>query len=324
MSVPVSFGLKLPNCAGMMCPPEWARPDTIVDLARRAQRSGYSSAWLHEHLLMPAEYEHLGNAHLYDPSVVMATVLASVPDIVVGTAAVVLPLSEPVSLARRMMTMQSFHPGRAVFGLGAGQYASEFAAFGTDLFDKRGRVMEEYLRLIDDLVDSGMVTFDGEFRSLAGARFHPTAAAVGRPPIWIAGNAAPAIRRAARFGDGWISVAKSPEELGECVAMLKEHLGSGRRDAGRPFHVAMSTTVVREDAGRAARAGLHEHRRVVRGDAAEICADLAAYADAGVDTFILTFGANALEEVHEDLEWFASEVVGGFARHRHDREAVVD
>lgn len=305
-----SFGFKLPNCGGIVCQPEWANPRTILDLAQRAQSLSYDSLWVHDHLLMPAEYEHLADAHIYDPMTVMTQVLASIPEITLGSAAVVLPLNEPVSLARRMMTLQSFHPGRVVFGVGGGQYASEFAAFGdTDMFSKRGKVVTEYLELLEQLFTQGTVDFTGEFRTLSKAIFHPTANQVGRPPLWIAGNALPAIRRAARFGDGWITLTRSASELREGIALLQEQRAQhGRCD--RQFDVAMSTTVIREAPGRKARdGGIHEHRRTVYGDTDSVAAQLRAFNSLGVGTFILTFGVDELESLYEDLAWFSAEVM---------------
>jgi alkanesulfonate monooxygenase SsuD/methylene tetrahydromethanopterin reductase-like flavin-dependent oxidoreductase (luciferase family) len=221
----------------------------------------------------------------------------------------ILPLNEPVSLARRMMTMQAFAPGRAIFGVGAGQYESEFSAFGSDLFRKRGKVTEEYLTLIRALHEGGTVTVPGEFRSVTDGVFHPGAQTVGRAPIWVAGNAPAAVRRAGRLGDGWICAARPLEDVRAGVQMVHEVVAGAGRDPDADFTVALSTTLVRVAPGRRPRdGGLHEHSRNISGGADEIADTLSGFAQAGVDHVILTFAVDELTDLKHDLEWFATAV----------------
>jgi alkanesulfonate monooxygenase SsuD/methylene tetrahydromethanopterin reductase-like flavin-dependent oxidoreductase (luciferase family) len=298
-----TYGFKLPNCGGMMAQPDWATPETIMRLARRAADLGYHSVWLHDHFVAPKEYDHLPEVPALDPLTVMSQVTAVVPDITVGTAALVLPLREPVALAKQMVTLSAFAPGRVIFGLGAGQYESEFEAFGSDTFGKRGKVVEESLVLIGKLMAEDRVTFDGQFRQLRAARFEPRP--VSRPPIWVAGNAAPAVRRAARLGDGLIIAARSEEEVVESVRFARQARDTA---GGGAFPIALSTTVVRAERGGRGGPKLHEHKRNIAGTAAEVAAAMGRYAAAGVDHVILTFSTDTVDALVEDMEWFAENV----------------
>jgi probable F420-dependent oxidoreductase len=303
-----TYGFKLPNCGGMMARPEWATPETILRLAGRAADLGFHSVWLHDHFVAPKEYDHLPQVPALDPLTVMSYLTAAVPGITVGTAALVLPLRDPVALAKQMVTLSEFAPGRVVFGLGAGQYESEFEAFGSDAFGKRGKVVEESLSLIGTLLSQDRVTFDGEFRRLRDARIQPLPSS--RPPVWVAGNAPPAIRRAARLGDGWICAARSEDEVAESVRLVR---ATRQKAGGGPFTVALSTTVVRGERGGRSGPKLHEHRRTISGDAVTVAATMDRYAAAGVDHVILTFSTDTVDALVEDMEWFAENVVGATA-----------
>ncbi|BCB89906.1 LLM class flavin-dependent oxidoreductase [Phytohabitans suffuscus] len=300
-----TFGFKLPNCGGMMARPEWTTPANILRLARRAAELGFDSVWLHDHYVAPREYDHLPLVPALDPLTVMSYVTAAVPGITVGTAALVLPLREPVALAKQMVTVSEFAPGRVVFGVGAGQYESEFEAFGSTAFGRRGKVVEESLTLIGRLMSEDRITFDGEFRQLRDARIQPLPAT--RPPIWVAGNAPPAIRRAARHGDGWICAARAEPEVAELVRLART---SREKAGGGPFTVALSTTVARAERGGRSGPKLHEHKHNITGDAAAVAAAIDRYAEAGVDHVILTFATDTLDALVEDMQWFAENVVG--------------
>jgi probable F420-dependent oxidoreductase len=305
-----TFGLKLPNCGGMMCPPEWATPETILRLATRAAELDLHSVWLHDHFLVPTEFAHLPHAPGFDPLTVMGYLAASTQTIKIGTAALVLPLHEPVLLAKRMMTLESFAPGRTIFGVGAGQYESEFDAFGSDIFSKRGRVTEEYLNIVRALVSDGPVSFDGEFRRLRDARFEPRSGAIGRPPVWVAGKAPVAIRRAARLGQGWICVNMPPEDVRHGADLIAETRAADTASADGEFTIAMSTTISRQSAGTARQdRKLHEHKTSFSGDATGVAETIGRYVAAGVDHFIVTFATETVEALLEDLEWFVREVV---------------
>jgi probable F420-dependent oxidoreductase len=296
------FGYKLPNCAGVICEPDWARPQTIERLAAHAGATGFDSVWLHDHLLTPAELRHVPAPAFYDPVVLMPWLATIVPGVLIGVATLVIPLREPVGLAKQLATLEALFPGRIVAGVGVGRYESEFVAFGSDRFRKRGRMTDEYLRLMRALLSEPEVTLTGEFRSVAGAIAYPQKL----PPLWVGGSAPAALRRAARLGDGWVPAAMTPEDVRAGRARLDEALDAeGRERAAIP--VALSLTVERvRTSGATARedGGLHVHHLVVSGSDAAVAEQLAAYAAAGVSHFLLSFRAASPEHVLEDMTWF--------------------
>jgi alkanesulfonate monooxygenase SsuD/methylene tetrahydromethanopterin reductase-like flavin-dependent oxidoreductase (luciferase family) len=93
--------------------------------------------------------------------------------------------------------------GRLSLGVGAGYIAFEFDALGRN-FHTRGARMDEQLALLRELWTSSAVTFQGREHRIDGAGLNPLP--VQRPiPLWVAGTVRASVRRAVRYGAGWIA-----------------------------------------------------------------------------------------------------------------------
>lgn len=300
----VRIGYKLPNCGGVLCPPEWATVETIDAVARLAVGFGFDSLWLHDHLLTPAELSHLDRPAAYEPIVLATHLGALFPQVEIGVATLLLPLRDPVVLAKQLVTTDALLDGRFIAGLGAGRYASEFTAFGSTAFGRRGAVVGEHLEILRRLLSQPEATFAGEFRSVSGAAMWPKPPA-GRPRLWVAGQVPAALRRAARYGDGWIGASISAEEVetarGSLLATLQE---TGRDPSG--FTLAVSLTV--DPVGAGGREALHTHRQSIGGTTPEIVERLLEYVSAGASHFMLTFPAATVDELEQMMRWFITEV----------------
>jgi probable F420-dependent oxidoreductase len=310
----MKIGFKLPNCAGVLCEPAWATPENLLDLSRLAHKLGYDSLWMHDHLVAPDEVQ-LEEPNFHDPLVSISHLAAMVPDITFGMATLILPLRDPVALARQLVTMQAFFPKRLIAGVGIGRYKSEFLAAGSPLFHQRGKVTTEALKLIRALWEQPEADFEGEFFTLQGARFYPKPEARGGIPIWVGGNAKAAVRRAAALGDGYVPAAKLPGEIREDRALLLEELERhGRHPQEFPIGLSLTVDLLREAEDQAAEMearGLHGHaeERVVRGGPHRVTERFRELADAGVSHFLLSFRASSLEELKDRLAWFARDMM---------------
>jgi alkanesulfonate monooxygenase SsuD/methylene tetrahydromethanopterin reductase-like flavin-dependent oxidoreductase (luciferase family) len=300
------FGFKLPNCGGVMCPPDWATPETVEALARQAAKAGFQSLWLQDHVLTPRELEHLPDPAFLEP-ITVALVLASIVPLQIGIATLVLPLRDPVVLAKQLATASRFFPGRFIAGMGSGRYRSEFESFGSDQFDDRGKVLEDYLKVIQALFSEDRVTSTGGFRPLTDAEMYPKPRP-GDLSIWVAANGPVGVRRAARLGDGWIVGSPQLSEFKVAVDTYRKARGQVGRSLSAPA-IALSLTVDR-DQGTAAPDGpeLHRHAYTLRGTSAEVAAALGTYVAAGATHFLMTFPSATLSELAQKMDWFATEV----------------
>ena len=258
--------------------------------------------WATDHVVMPEELRE-PYGQLLEPFVTMAYIASRTQKLKVGTSCLVLPQRNPILVAKQAATLDSFSNGRVVLGLGAGWAEMEFGYLNAD-FRRRGRVMDESIRLMKTLWKDDVIRFKGEFFQVEDALFLPKPAH-GDIPVWIGGNGRTAVRRAAAMGDGWHPVGTDVEGFAEGARRIRE---SGR-------HIALSvrmTTDVRKK--REAYVGTNNEKRVaVSGSAAEIRKQIDAYAQAGLEYYCASINHPAASEIVADLRKFASEVIGSYS-----------
>ncbi len=149
------------------------------------------------------------------------------PDISVMISIYLLPLRHPLPVARQLATMHKIAPGRMLFGVGiGGEDRHEVEVCGVDP-STRGRRMDEMLPLLRALMRGETVSVDGDFFRIHEARVKPT---IDPPiPIIVGGRSDAALRRAGRFGDGWIGAWCSENRFTKALTLIEEAAeGCGR------------------------------------------------------------------------------------------------
>lgn len=269
----------------------WATPDNQVTVARRAEELGYSSLWVAQRLLFPLEprndYPPLPGQpwpasfeRVVDPLVTLAHVAGATRRIRLGTATILALFVPPAVLAKQLATLDAVAGGRLDVGLSLGWSADEYAACGVP-FTERGARFDEYLRCLTALWADDPVEFDGRFYAVPRGVFQPKPHQRPRPPILLGGYAPAALRRAARFADGYIG-GNLP--LPRVVPLLDE-LRTAVTGAGRD---ASAFRVVCRGSVRLSDGPLPEDgRRPLWGSLDQIRADLSRYAEAGLDELFL-------------------------------------
>jgi probable F420-dependent oxidoreductase len=170
-----------------------------------------------------------------------------------GTAIYLLALRHPIAAARAVTTLDVLSGGRAILGIGVGWLGEEFRALGIDPRTRFSRT-EEAVEALRRLWTQPEPEFHGKHFDFEAVHFHPRPLSSPHPPILFGGDSEPALARAARLGDGWISggVAENVEEVVARVrriAELRAALG-----ASGPFNL----TVLDPDPSPAALARLAE------------------------------------------------------------------
>lgn len=218
----LELGVILPTST-----PDPGRPilGDVRDSARFAEEVGLDSVWSTDHLI--------ASAPILDSSVVLATAAAVTERITVGFNVMLVALRPVAWAAKQVNTLQLVSGGRIVLGVGTGNPAhgdTGWRAAGVD-FAERGRLTDEALRVLPDLIaGKPTVLADGVEASLS-----PGSAV---PPIVVAGNGRPAQRRAARYGDGWATIAMSPEEVRTSLTEINRLAAEHERPAIRATVVA--------------------------------------------------------------------------------------
>lgn len=233
----MDLGFGLPVSGG------WATPDNVVAVARRAEELGYSSLWTFQRLLVP-ESASLPPVYssVLDPVVALGYAAAITDRIELGTAIVNVPFLAPIVLAKQLATLDVLARGRLVAGLGLGWAREEFEAVGVP-FERRGARAEEFLRCLHAIWADDPVQFEGEFYRVPPSTILPKPAR--RPPLLLGGDVPPALDRAGRIADGWISGSRFDlRELGPAVARVRKAAEEAGRDPEALRLVARGVAVV--------------------------------------------------------------------------------
>jgi probable F420-dependent oxidoreductase len=240
------FGMNFGPCAD---------PALQARVAAAAEEAGFDSIWTGEHVAMPIRDNPVptpAETPFLDSLVALANVAARTATIRLGTGVLVLPHHNPVLLAKALATLDVVSGGRLSAGFGGGYVEAEFRALGVSFAD-RGRMTDEYVDAIRTLWTDELPRFAGRFVAFDGIRFEPKPRQRPHPPIVIGGHAGPALRRAARVGDGWYGFGLTVERTAAIVEELR------RLRAGLPpLEISLTTFEPLDEAlvARAAAAGV--------------------------------------------------------------------
>ena len=227
-----------------------------VDAALEAERLGFESVWLPEHLVLTVEMTsspHPGEEHppvppttpVFDVFGYLAYLAGRTEHIRLGTHVYNLGLRHPFIAARGVQTLDLVSGGRFEFGIGVSWLEQEWRAVGLD-FRTRGRRVDESLEVCKRLWTEPEIAHHGEFFDFDAVAFEPKPVQKPWPPILVGGESDAALRRAARAGDGWIGMGHTQETVGRPIARLGELLADADRDPAT-FEVCIGGPVASAD-----------------------------------------------------------------------------
>jgi alkanesulfonate monooxygenase len=154
---------------------------------------------------------------MYDPLVTLSIVAGETETLPIGTSVLLLPLRNPVMLAKRAVTLQRLSSRQLTLGLGAGYVQAEFDAVGVEMEERSARYLEG-LELLRRLFDEREVTFHGEYYSVDNFKLEPH---LGQPPRILVGGGgvdtengrrvAQGVKERLRHAGGWIAPPRPPE-----------------------------------------------------------------------------------------------------------------
>ncbi len=152
-----------------------------------------------------------GNEQVIEPLVTLASLVHLVPRLTLGTAVLVLPQRNAILVAKQAAALHLLTGGRLILGVGIGWRAAEFALLGAD-FAHRAAATDEAIEVLQTLWREPVARYEGRFHRLAAASLEPRPPD-GGPPIWVGGNSPAAIRRAARYGSGWLAYVHNLDDF---------------------------------------------------------------------------------------------------------------
>jgi len=298
---------------------ELATYDGIVAMAEHGERLGFASATIADHIVFPtvstsaypydATGKHPSAGEAIEPLSLMAFVAGKTSTLRLITSVLILPHRNPVLTAKMVSTIDVLSQGRITLGIGVGWLREEFQALGAPDFDRRGAVSDEYVAIFKKLWGPGPVSHDGTWYSFAPLRCEPLPVQKPHPPIWIGGHSKAAIRRAARYGDGWHplgTVETAEMRPPEFRAMLDDLHRAAEAHGRDPASITIAFTArLRET-----KDPLPDNDRMpFSGSAEQIASDARAYAALGVSHLCFDFRRPTQSETLDRMEWFARHVM---------------
>jgi probable F420-dependent oxidoreductase len=214
------------------------KTEELAPLALAAEAAGFDGVLLGDHVVMPAtiraeaSYTKDGKSPMGFETAwpeclsAMAFLLGATSRLRVISSVLVLPMRNPLIVAKSVQTMAVMSGGRVVLGVGSGWMAEEFAALGAP-FVGRGARTDEGIEIVRRLGTEGVVEWKSNHYDIPKVSGHPTPPSP--VPIYVGGEAEAALRRAARLGDGYLSVLRTRASLKKRLARLNEL----REEAGR-------------------------------------------------------------------------------------------
>jgi probable F420-dependent oxidoreductase len=267
----------------------WATPLYLGSFAERAEALGYASLWSFQRLLVP---EGSGMEPVYrsvlDPMVALGFLAARTSRIRLGVAVINLPFASPAVLAKQATTVDVLSGGRLDLGLGIGWMPEEFAAAGASTA-RRGARTEEFLAVLRTLWTDEVSSFSGEFYEIPPGRQDPRPVQKPGPPVLLGGMSRPAMERAGRIADGWITSSRADlSKISEAVAVIRDAASAAGRDPDAARIICRGVVMAGPEAK-----GPDGGRRLLSGSFAQIREDAAWLGEQGVT------------ELFYDLNWDA-------------------
>lgn len=277
---------------------------------RRAEELGFESGWVQEQVL--------GSARTLSPLETLTFAAACTERLRLGCAVFVLPLHNPLHLAKAITSLDCVSRGRAEVGLVAGGRGRPFAAFGIDPERPVAR-FNEALALMKACWTDDEINFDGSFWQLEHVSMEPKPVQKPHPPVWLGGNHPDALRRAVRVGDGFLGAgSQATAAFAEQVEAVRRELSDQGRDAAS-FQIAKRVYVQVDNDEELARQRIGEalahhywgrtgmETLAVAGPPERCVEGLREVAAAGAEMILL----NTLVDDEQQMERLAAEVIPG-------------
>jgi probable F420-dependent oxidoreductase len=280
------FDLWVPTASPMTTP-------ALLDaVAGGAEERSIGTIWVGEHVVLFEQYDSSypyaedgripapPGSGLLEPIVTLTYLAARTLTVRLGTAMLLLPQRNPVYVAKEVSTLDWLSGGRVDLGVGVGWLKEEFDALNVP-WERRGRRTDEYFEVLRTLWCDDTSSFHGETFDLPACEMFPKPVQQPHPPIHVGGETPAALRRAARYAQGWHTFNRSPDELAEGLRRLDPYLAEAGRSRSDltitvcPYFKALTPELVEQ------------------------------YAEAGADAvaaLFFAFSAGEVEQAFDDLE----------------------
>jgi probable F420-dependent oxidoreductase len=297
-------GVTLPSMGHL------SQPDNLIQAAKAAEQLGYDTLWVADRLLYPVKprtkYPVTADGSLpqvykrvLDPLDTLTFVAAHTTRTGLGTSVLDIPFYNPVTLARRLTTLDILSNGRLRAGFGLGWSADEFAAAGANP-KERGARADEFLAALKTIWTEDPVEFHGNYftvpRSIIGAK----PVQKPHPPIYLAAFAPAALKRTAAFANGWMPIAIPLDGMTAMIAQLHQFAKEAGRDPQSIEVIVGANIDISEKS-------LGADRAIFTGSEDQVRSDIDAVKKLGAsEIFFVIFHEGSIKDLVATMEKFRS------------------
>jgi len=228
----VDLGAHLPNQGPL------ATREAVMTFCREAENANIASLWVSDHVIFPrsatgsypgGRFPHPPDKAYLEPVITLTAAAMCTERARLGASVFILGHRHPVVMAKMLTTIDALSNGRLIVGVGVGWWKEELTILGAP-FEKRGKQGDEAIKVFKALWTQDNPSFDGEFFKLHDLGFAPKPVQKPHPPIWVGGDSPGAFRRVVTLGDGWHATSKTPAQMKDALARLREAADkAGRR-----------------------------------------------------------------------------------------------
>ena len=248
--------------------------ELIAGCARAAEDMAFESIWITDHIAIPPDDAEGSSGRYLDTLTTLAWLAGITDRVMLGSGVLILPYRAALPTAKQIATIQELSGNRLVLGVGIGWMDAEFRALGMSRH-ARGRVSDETLAFFNACFAQDKVEANGQ-----AFLFKPRPP---KPPILIGGRAPHAIERAAKYGDGWLPMARTPEDVAAGLEMYLQLTEARNRPPGK---ITVNTRLPLAD----------------RAQSRKLCTH---YRNLGVDRLVCGVAYNTTEKFRGQLERLA-------------------
>ena len=218
---------------GLVYPIPFCEPQDLVKTGVLCEKLGYDAVFGNDHITTQHYVREIfpEPPNFYDVLITLAMVAQATTKLRVGTSLLVMPMREPVYLAKQVATLDQLSGGRFIMAVGLGAYREEFEAWAGKRFPNahRGDMLEEGLAAFNTLINDRVSSFDGKYYSFTDIEMFP------KPKqnpfaLYIGGHNLAAIERAAKMGQGWLPGWRPFHEIAERIIQLRRRAEELGRD----------------------------------------------------------------------------------------------
>jgi probable F420-dependent oxidoreductase len=214
-----TFGIAMRNFTTY---PEMPDPQALLAYAVAAEELGFDSIWVWDHILLGVDPPF----PVIDSLTLLTAVAARTTRIKLGTGVLVLPLRNPVVLAKELSSLDLIAGGRLLLGLASGWYKREFDAVGVP-FNERGRIMDRNLEILHRLWTEDQVNGEYPPHRLRGSNMSPKPS---RLPVMLIGGYVDRVLKRAALNGGWLTYFYTPSGFAKSWAKVSAFAQEAGRD----------------------------------------------------------------------------------------------